>query len=119
MTDTGFLLDTHVVLWAMSESPRLTNVHREILSGDAAYYVSAASVWELAIKRALGKLEPPADFLTTLGQTRAILLPITAAHADHVAILPHHHRDPFDRLLIAQAQIEDLTILSVDPHFAL
>ncbi len=76
--------------------------------------ISAVVVWEVAIKRRLGKLEAPADLLEQLERARVELLPITARHADRVGTLPLHHRDPFDRLLIAQAEVEGLTIVSGD-----
>jgi PIN domain nuclease of toxin-antitoxin system len=76
--------------------------------------VSAVTVWEVAIKRGLGKLDAPADLLQQLEQARVDLLPITARHADRVASLPLHHRDPFDRLLVAQATVEGFALVSSD-----
>lgn len=76
--------------------------------------VSAVVVWEVAIKRHLGKLEAPGNLLEQLQQAAVHLLPITARHADHVGTLPFHHRDPFDRLLIAQAEIEGLALVTAD-----
>ena len=76
--------------------------------------VSAVTVWEAAIKRGLGKLDAPADLLVQLERAGVELLPITARHADLVASLPPHHRDPFDRLLVAQATIEGLALVSDD-----
>lgn len=71
-------------------------------------------VWEVAIKRRLGKLDAPADLLEQLERARADLLPVTARHANRVGTLPMHHRDPFDRLLIAQADVDGLTLVTAD-----
>lgn len=76
--------------------------------------VSAVVIWEVAIKRRLGKLKAPADLLERLEQAGVDLLPINAHHADRVGTLPLHHRDPFDRLLIAQAEIEGLSLVTAD-----
>jgi PIN domain nuclease of toxin-antitoxin system len=79
--------------------------------------VSAASIWELEIKIALGKLESDAELLEEVRRVGYRVLPIAAEHAVAAARLPLHHRDPFDRLLIAQAQLEGLTVVTVDPRF--
>lgn len=112
------LVDTHVLLWWLADDrDRLSATARERLTAPAArVVVSAVSVWETAIKRALGKLIAPPDLLMRLEQAAVDLLPITARHADRVAGLPDHHRDPFDRLLVAQAELEGLTIVSADPQ---
>jgi PIN domain nuclease of toxin-antitoxin system len=81
---------------------------------EARIVVSAVSVWEVAIKRGLGKLDAPDDLVAQLERARVALLPITARHADRVSTLPPHHRDPFDRLLVAQATSEQLAIVSAD-----
>ena len=83
-------------------------------AADARIVVSAVSVWEVAIKRGLGKLDAPDDLLPQLERARVELLPVTARHADLVTTLPVHHRDPFDRLLVAQATCEQLSIVSAD-----
>jgi PIN domain nuclease of toxin-antitoxin system len=80
--------------------------------------VSAVAIWEVAIKRRLGKLEAPDDLLEQLERAGVDLLPINARHANHVGILPMHHRDPFDRLLVAQAAIEDLPLITADAKLA-
>lgn len=85
-----------------------------IEAADSVIVVSAATVWEVAIKRGLGKLDAPPDLLPQLEAAKVELLPITARHADRVATLPPHHRDPFDRLLIAQAQVEGFTLVTAD-----
>jgi PIN domain nuclease of toxin-antitoxin system len=85
-----------------------------IASAGDRVVISAVVVWEVAIKRHLGKLEAPGNLLEQLEQAGVDLLPITARHADHVGRLPLHHRDPFDRLLIAQAEIEGLALVTAD-----
>ncbi len=81
---------------------------------EAEIVVSAVVVWEVAIKRRLGKLDAPADLLDQLERARVELLPITARHGHRAGALPMHHRDPFDRLLIAQAAVDALTLVSAD-----
>lgn len=110
------LLDTHVFLWAVAGSPSLkAGVRRQIESAEAAY-VSAASIWEIAIKGRLGKIEANADELVdAIEQSGFIELPVRAAHAAGVARLPPLHNDPFDRLLVAQAMAEPLRLLTADP----
>lgn len=80
----------------------------------ARIVISAVTVWEVAIKRRLGKLDAPPDLLQQLERAGVELLPITARHADRVGALPMHHRDPFDRLLIAQAEVESFTLVTGD-----
>lgn len=85
---------------------------------DVRTVVSAATIWEVAIKRALGKLDAPGDLLFQLEHSGVDLLPVTPRHADAIGMLPSHHRDPFDRLLIAQAEVEGLTLVSGDADVA-
>ena len=118
MTVGPFLADTHIILWSISDDRRLSEQHRAILASDAVVFASAASVWEIAIKRSIGKLNAPDDLPTLLPRMQFQPLAVTLQHANAVGGLPHHHGDPFDRLLIAQAQVENLTILTSDPHFA-
>ena len=110
------LLDTHLVLWWMAgEASRISKRALAALGSDGVEpVVSAVTVWEAAIKRGLGKLEAPAGMLRQLEGAGVELLPITARHADLVSSLPLHHRDPFDRLLVAQATIEELPLVSDD-----
>jgi len=111
------LLDTHTfVWWDNDELPR--SVRDRIQSADTVY-VSAASAWEVAIKTALGKITARAAFADAIDDYGFDALPITVAHADAVRALPPHHRDPFDRLLVVQAQIEGLTLVSRDPAMRL
>lgn len=116
------LLDTHVWLWMIAEPERLTRRLREALgSRDSTLFLSAASAWEISIKYRLGKLplpEPPRKFIPPrLLRDGVTPLPIEIAHASHVAGLPDHHRDPFDRLLVAQATLERMSLATVDPAF--
>jgi len=117
------LLDTHSWLWMVGESDRLADSSRGLLRDPSNdLFLSAASAWEMAIKYAAGKLrlpQPPAALITQwMAEVRMGALPILHAHALRAGELPLHHRDPFDRLLIAQAQIEGLTVLTADRVFA-
>lgn len=116
------LLDTHVWLWAVCTPERLGRKARKLIeNGDAELLLSAASAWEIAIKFNLGKLdlpEPPDRFVPTRMQRDGILaLPVSIAHGLEVANLPPLHRDPFDRVLVAQCRVERLPLLSADPVF--
>lgn len=112
----NLLLDTHAFLWAINNDPRLTPEARAaIVDGRNLVYVSAVSAWEIAIKRARGKLQlPPGDYLEQLRLYRFTPLSITTEHALAVEALPAHHNDPFDRMLIAQAREEKLTLVTHD-----
>ncbi len=113
------LLDTHVLLWWLANDATLGAEARSRISNpDSAVYVSAATVWEMSIKKALGKLESPSDLLYRIGSNRFEPLSITASHAQAAGALPRHHDDPFDRMLVAQAMQENLTLLSRDPRMA-
>ncbi|HZQ27964.1 MAG TPA: type II toxin-antitoxin system VapC family toxin [Acidimicrobiales bacterium] len=109
------LLDTHILLWWLADDPSLPARARDSISDPGTeVLVSAATVWEIAIKRASGKLDAPDDLLEALEANAFDTLAITAAHALAAGELPAHHADPFDRMLIAQAQAETLTLVSVD-----
>jgi len=117
------LLDTQCWLWTLADPDRLSRRARRIVQrADRQLYLSAASAWEIAIKWSLGKLTLPADpaeyVASRIEGSGVIPLPIKHAHALHVARLPPHHRDPFDRLLIAQAEIEDMVLLTADRQMA-
>jgi PIN domain nuclease of toxin-antitoxin system len=117
------LLDTQCWLWMSLAPERFSARSRRLVEArDTTLYLSAASAWEVAIKHALGKLrlpEPPVTYVPSRVAALGVQpLPIEQQHALQVATLPPHHRDPFDRLLIAQAQIDDLSILTADPVFA-
>ena len=114
------LLDTHILLWWLADDPSLPDRARvAIASPDNEVLVSAATAWEMAIKKAAGRLEAPDDLLEALDTNRFETLDITALHALAAGGLPPHHLDPFDRLLIAQAQVEHLIVVTVDDRFPL
>jgi PIN domain nuclease of toxin-antitoxin system len=109
------LLDTHVFLWAVTANKRLKSSTRELLSAADAVYISAASIWEIATKARLGKIEADAASLVDAIDSSGFQeLPVTARHAAAVAKLPLHHSDPFDRLLLAQAFLEPLRLVTAD-----
>ena len=111
------LLDTHVFLWWLDDPTLLSREAREaIAQGNNAVYISAAVAWEIAVKQSLGKLEAPDDLEEAMRANRFLPLPLTVAHALAVRNLPPHHRDPFDRILIAQARAEGFTLVSRDPY---
>ncbi len=109
------LLDTHVFLWAVSANRRLKPAARNYISQADAVYVSAASIWEIAIKSRLGKIyADPLALADAIEKSGMQELPVGAQHAAAVATLPLHHTDPFDRLLLAQAFIEPLRLVTAD-----
>jgi PIN domain nuclease of toxin-antitoxin system len=113
------LLDTHTLLWTLIDHERISRAARKAIEDPAAgLVVSAASLWEIAIKRSLGKLRAPADIAQQLTARKVELMPVLPRHAEAVADLPWHHRDPFDRLLVAQALLEGLTLISSDEQLA-
>ena len=117
------LLDTHAFLWWNADDPRLSQTVRDVIAdGHNELYLSVASAWEIAIKAARGSLilpEPPEVYVPSRLQLHRILpLPIQLRHALHVFDLPTIHRDPFDRLLIAQSRLEELPIMTTDPDIA-
>ncbi len=117
------LIDTQVWLWWFGDDERLNRTAKQwIASGDNVVYFSAASSWEIAIKSSLGKLKLPESaeryVPMRLADQGMLGLPVAHVHALRVEALPHHHRDPFDRLIVAQAQIEGLAVLTADPALA-
>jgi len=113
------LLDTHVFLWFLADARELTKEARREIEGAEEVCVSAASIWEIAIKAALGKLEIDVSHAHAgIEASGFVELPVRAAHAAAVAGLPAHHRDPFDRLLVAQATTEPLGLLTADRALA-
>lgn len=113
------LLDTHILLWALSDAPQLSKRHRAAIGAkDAELYVSSVSIWEISIKQALGKLIAPPDLLETVKSAGCLPLSISWLHANRAGALPAHHADPFDRLLIAQSQLESIPMITVDKVFA-
>jgi PIN domain nuclease of toxin-antitoxin system len=112
------LLDTHILLWWLANDPVLpAGAADAIAAADNTVVVSAASAWEIAIKKAAGRLEAPDDLEDALNANEFDTLPITVSHAIAAGMLPPHHSDPFDRMLIAQAQNEQLVLVSVDRRF--
>jgi PIN domain nuclease of toxin-antitoxin system len=112
-----YLIDTHVLLWAVMDDPLLSRRQRTILQHGEGLVVSSVSIWEIAIKRALGKLSLNGDIVDTVRSRNIPFLAVNEHHAARTEHLGDHHRDPFDRMLIAQAQVENLTILTSDPIF--
>lgn len=112
------LLDTHVLLWWLTDDDRLgDDCRKAIEDADTVAFVSVASIWEIAIKSSLGRLALDDDIdLTSLATSNGFTdLAVTARHAAAVRDLPHHHSDPFDRVLVAQARLERLTLATADP----
>jgi PIN domain nuclease of toxin-antitoxin system len=117
------LLDTQCWIWMNAAPERLSAEAQHLIgTGGTERLLSSASAWEIAIKFALGKLRlpaPPSEYVPDrLLRTRTSALPISVEHALRAGELPPHHRDPFDRVLVAQAQVERLPIFTADPHFA-
>lgn len=115
------LVDTHVFLWFTLDDPKLPSRMREVLvSPQNERFISIASVWEVAIKHSLGKLELKdglEGFIGDIGRSNFQLLELGILHVMELSTLPLHHRDPFDRMLIAQAKAEGMHLLTADPHF--
>lgn len=114
------LLDTPVLIWAVSRPERLgARIRTALVAPGTTAFVSAVSAWEIAIKRALGRLGfPLEDFDRVLDEAGLEHLPVLAAHGIEAGSLPRHHGDPFDRMLIAQARVEDLVLVSEDVAYA-
>ena len=109
------LLDSHALLWALTAPEKLSaDAAREIRASANHVWFSPASVWELEIKRAQGKLELPEGWLDAVERTRFVELPIRSSHATLAGRLPWHHRDPFDRMLVAQALVENVRLVTRD-----
>ena len=113
-----YLVDTNIVLWGWHEPHRLSQKQRALLASEAELCVSVATIWEICIKAAIGKLETVPNIADALISTGYVILPIKPEHAEAVRNLPFHHHDPFDRLLIAQARLESLMIVTADRHFS-
>ncbi|SNY60060.1 type II toxin-antitoxin system VapC family toxin [Paractinoplanes atraurantiacus] len=115
----SLLLDTHVVLWAITGDDTLGEDFLDRLRHDPDIYLSPVSLWEITIKQATGKLAGPADLAERVRDIGFRELPVTSSHAIAAGRLPLHHRDPFDRMLVAQAATEGLTLVSRDASVAL
>jgi PIN domain nuclease of toxin-antitoxin system len=109
------LLDTQVLIWTLTNPGRLSKDARSaMISSENRVFVSLVSPWEMAIKAALGNLTHPEDLELQLTENRFDLLPIALRHTRAVATLPHHHGDPFDRMLVAQAKVDGMTLVTSD-----
>lgn len=114
------LLDTHTLIWWLTNNPTLAvQAKKAIADPDNLVFVSAASAWEIAIKKSLGKLQAPDDLAAQIKAKNFIPLAISIEHAVMVEQLPTHHQDPFDRILIAQGMYEQLVIVTRDHKFDL
>lgn len=113
-----YLVDTHILLWVLNADSRLSDHHRDIFLAGEDVIVSAISVAEIAIKKSLGKVTLTGDIVDILRSNGIPILSVNELHAARLGHLPLHHRDPFDRLLIAQAQIEGLTLVTADRQFS-
>lgn len=115
------LIDTHILIWFLEGNNLLPKSRRQIISNSQnEVFVSIASLWEMAIKISLGKLtltKPLTDVIKQMAIENIEILPIYPEHTFQVSIMPFHHRDPFDRIIIAQAQIENLPIMTNDSEF--
>jgi PIN domain nuclease of toxin-antitoxin system len=118
----NLLLDTHVALWAITDSPQLPKTARELIeSPKSSVWISAATIWEIAIKHSPGRRDMPVssqDALRYFRESGYWFLPIEPEHAVAVEDLPAHHADPFDRILVAQALVEPLRLITHDPMVA-
>ncbi|MFD8992470.1 type II toxin-antitoxin system VapC family toxin [Streptomyces goshikiensis] len=113
----SLLLDTHVVLWWLSGD--LPELARDLLATERRVYMSAVTPWEISVKQATGKLHSPEDLAVRARDTQFQALPIVSEHGARAGQLPPHHRDPFDRMLVAQAQTEGLTLVTRDKFIPL
>ena len=118
MNGGDLLLDTHAAIWWMEDSARLPAACYPAVRRRGFAYVSLASAWEVAIKTSLGRLRLAAPFGATVEASGFAFLPLTLQHVEEVAALPLHHRDPFDRMLVAQARVEALTLVTGDRRLA-
>ena len=110
-----FLLDTHTLLWAVSDEKKLSAEARKCIGYSAnLVFVSLVSLWELRLKESLKKIKLPTDFYKSLMPAGYEILPLTLAHIETFGYLPLYHRDPFDRMLVAQAQVEQLILVTRD-----
>lgn len=115
----NLLLDTHALLWWLDDNPTLSAEARDaIADGRNLVFVSSVVIWEVRIKQSLGKLQLPSNFREVLDSQAFDELALTVDHAHRLAELPPLHRDPFDRMLVAQAMAERLTVVTRDPDIA-
>jgi PIN domain nuclease of toxin-antitoxin system len=115
----NLLLDTHILLWWLDDHPSLSSKARTLIGGGRhRVFISTVSLWEISIKKSLGKLIIPEDFEYVVAKQEMQFLPLKPEHAYKILDLPMHHRDPFDRMLIAQAQYEKFTLITSDACFS-
>ncbi|MBS0272090.1 MAG: type II toxin-antitoxin system VapC family toxin [Proteobacteria bacterium] len=116
----SYLLDTHILLWWLADAPALSSKVRSLMSDEnTIIFVSAASTWEIIIKKALGKLKAPDDLGKVLKESMFKELSMTTVHTFAIKDLPNHHSDPFDRMLVAQAKCDNLTLITSDEKLLL
>jgi PIN domain nuclease of toxin-antitoxin system len=114
------LLDTHILIWVLAGSPRIARVSQRLLDDDNHVYFSVASLWEIAIKSGLGKLDTDVVEIREAAKRSGFEeLPVLGNHVERLPTLGLHHRDPFDRILVAQAQSEPMQLITADPVVAL
>ena len=114
------LLDTHILLWWLTQDQKLSQTETDIITDpDNLIFISAATAWEIAVKKMIGKLEAPDDLPAALAANNFLELPITIDHSQKLYQLPLHHHDPFDRIMISQAMSEDLILMTRDTKIAL
>jgi len=115
----NLLLDTHILIWALENNPQLSEIAKKaIIDGRNVVFISTASIWEISIKKAMGKLDVPDNLHQEIQQHRFTLLDINYDHAQLAGELPNIHKDPFDRMLIAQTKIEKLTLVTKDKYIS-
>ena len=113
------MLDTHALIWALEGGARLSRVARRAIEDPRnEVFVSAASAWEIAIKKAMGRLRIPDDLIDAVDRSGFVRRPLGFAEAERLKRLPHHHRDPFDRMLIAHAMEEKCAMVTKDEQIA-
>ena len=114
------LLDTHILLWWLTQDRKLSQTETDIITDpDNLIFVSAATAWEIAVKKMIGKLEAPDDLPAALAANNFLELPISIEHSQKLYRLPLHHHDPFDRIMVSQAMSEDLIFMTRDTKIAL
>ena len=114
-----YLLDTHILLWWLGNNPSLKPQARELIANpNNAIFLSAVTLWEIWLKQSIGKLTLPVDFEPRLAKEGFESLPLSSEHTKIVSTLPWHHRDPFDRMLVAQAMATNFKLLTVDKEIA-
>jgi PIN domain nuclease of toxin-antitoxin system len=119
MSGRRYLVDTHILIWALEQDPRVPDRYLALLADGSSCYVSMVTLWEIAIKKSIGKLKIRDDLIDVLQDGDIEILPLNLSHIATYETLPHHHRDPFDRMLIAQAMSEKFQILTTDRNFPL